>query len=155
MINHLLMKTLRIALIIPIMLAAASCGNNDDPANSASAVENAVKAGTWKITRFEDSGNNETSMFSGYNFAFDASGTLTASNGGNIFIGSWSVIDGKSDDGNDNSNDMHFNIDFNLNNYFEELSEDWRFVSYGPSKIELIHVSGGNGGTDYLTFERK
>jgi hypothetical protein len=146
------MKTIRLALIIPVMLAAVSCGNNDDPDNSASAVENAVKAGTWRITRFEDSGSNETSMFSGYNFAFDASGTLTASNGSNIFIGSWSVIDGKSND--DNSNDMHFNIDFNLNNSFEELSEDWHFVSYSSSKIELINVSGGNGGTDYLTFER-
>ena len=86
MINHGLMKTVRLALIIPVMLAAVSCGNNDDPANSASAVENAVKAGTWKITRFEDSGNNETSMFSGYNFAFDESGTLTASNGSNIIL---------------------------------------------------------------------
>jgi hypothetical protein len=151
-INHVLMRTVRLALIIPVMLAAVSCGNNDDPANSASAVENAVKAGTWRITRFEDSGNNETSMFSGYNFAFDASGTLTASNGSNIFIGGWSVTDVKSND--DNSNDMHFNIDFNLNNSFEELSEDWHFVSYSSSKIELINVSGGNGGTDYLTFER-
>ena len=152
MINYVLMKTLRLALIIPVMLAAISCSNDDDPANSASAVENAVKAGTWRITRFEDSGNNETAMFSGYNFAFDASGTLTASNGSNIFIGGWSVSDGKSND--DNSNDLHFNIDFNLNNSFEELSEDWHFVSYSSSKIELINVSGGNGGTDYLTFER-
>ena len=152
LINHVHMKTVRLALIIPVMLAAVSCGNDDDPANSASAVENAVKAGTWRITRFEDSGNNETSMFSGYNFAFDASGTLTASNGANIFIGTWSVTDGKSND--DNSNDMHFNIDFNLNNSFEDLSEDWHFVSYTSSKIELINVSGGNGGTDYLTFER-
>jgi len=146
------MKTARLVLMIPVMLVAVSCSNNDDPANSAAAVENAVKAGTWRITRFEDSGNNETSTFSGYNFAFDANGTLTAGNGSNIFIGSWSVIDGKSND--DNSNDMHFNIDFNLNNSFEELSEDWRFVSYSSSKIELINVSGGNGGTDYLTFER-
>jgi hypothetical protein len=146
------MKTIRLALMIPVMLVAVSCGNNDDPANSASAVENAVKAGTWRITHFEDSGNNETSMFSGYNFAFDASGTLTASNGNNIFIGGWSVTDGKSND--DNSNDMHFNIHFNLNNSFEELSEDWHFVSYSSTKIELINVSGGNGGTDYLTFER-
>ena len=91
-------------------------------------------------------------MFSGYNFAFDASGTLTASNGSNIFIGAWSVTDGESKD--DSPDDLHFNINFNLNNSFEELSDDWRFVSYSSSKIELIHVSGGNGGTDYLTFER-
>jgi len=91
-------------------------------------------------------------MFSGYNFAFDASGTLTASKGGNIFIGTWSVTDGKSND--DSSNDLHVNINFTLNNSFEELSDDWHFISYSSAKIELIDVSGGNGGTDYLTFER-
>jgi hypothetical protein len=91
-------------------------------------------------------------MFSGYNFAFDASGTVTASNGSNIFIGSWDVTDGET---NDNSpSDVHFNINFNLNNSFEELSQDWHLVSYNTSKLELTHVSGGNGGTDYLTFER-
>jgi len=143
------MKTI---LILAVIFTVISCGNNDDPGNSAAAVESAVKAGTWKITIFEDSGNNETSMFSGYNFSFDASGTLTASNGGNIFIGTWSVTEGRSND--DNSDDLRFNINFNLNNSFEELSDDWHFVSYSSSKIELIHVSGGNGGTDYLTFER-
>jgi hypothetical protein len=146
------MKTLSLTLIIPVIFTVISCSSNDDPGNSAAAVENAVKAGTWKITRFEDSGNNETSQFSGYNFAFDASGTVTAGNGSNIFIGSWSVTGGKSND--DSSDDLHFNINFNLNNSFEELSDDWNFVSYTSSKIELIHVSGGNGGTDYLTFER-
>ena len=104
------------------------------------------------ITKFEDSGSDETSLFSGYNFAFDASGTVTASKGGNIFIGTWSVTDSRSND--DHSDDMHFNITFNLNNSFEELSDDWHFVSYSASRIELIDVSGGNGGTDYLTFER-
>jgi len=146
-----LMKTLKLALILPVIFAVVSCSDDNDPGNSASAVENTVKAGTWRITRFEDSGNNETSMFSGYNFAFDASGTLTASNGGNIFIGTWSVTGSSSDDSSD---DLHFNINFNLNNSFEELSDDWHFVSYSSSRIELIDVSGGNGGTDYLTFER-
>jgi hypothetical protein len=147
------MKTLKLALILPVILVVVSCNNNDDdPGNSAAAVESAVKAGTWRITRFEDSGNNETSMFTGYNFAFDASGTITATNGGNIFIGTWSVTDGKSND--DTSDDLHFNLNFNLNNSFEELSDDWHFVSYSSAKIELVHVSGGNGGTDYLTFER-
>ena len=146
------MKTLTLALILPLMFTIISCNDDDDQKNSAAAVENAVKAGTWVVTRFEDSGSDETSLFSGYNFAFDASGTVTASKGGNIFIGTWSVTDSRSDD--DHSDDMHFNITFNLNNSFEELSDDWHFVSYSASKIELIDVSGGNGGTDYLTFER-
>ena len=41
-----------------------------------------------------------------------------------------------------------------LTNNFEELNDDWDVVSQSATKIELIDVSGGNGGTDYLTFER-
>jgi hypothetical protein len=146
------MKTLKFILLMTMIFAMVSCDNDDDSTNSPAAVENNVKTGTWKITRFEDSGNNETSSFSGYNFVFDANGTLTASSGINLFVGTWSVTDDNSND--DSSDDMHFNINFSVNNSFEELNEDWHFVSYSPSKIELIHVSGGNGGTDYLTFER-
>ena len=37
---------------------------------------------------------------------------------------------------------------------FEDLNDDWDFISQSSTKIELIDVSGGNGGTDYLTFEK-
>lgn len=146
------MKTIRLSFIMIIFVAIASCNSDDDLPASASAVENTVKSGMWKITRFEDTGNNETSKFNGYNFVFDANGTLTAANGTNLFTGTWSVTDDGSHD--DNSHDLDFNIHFNVNNSFEELNEDWHFISFSPSKIELIHVSGGNGGTHYLTFER-
>ncbi len=38
---------------------------------------------------------------------------------------------------------------------FEELSDDWDIISHSSTKIELIDISGGNGGTDYLTFEKQ
>lgn len=146
------MNALKIGLFMSMAVALFSCGNEDNDTDSVAVVENAVRSGTWRVTLFEDSGNNETSLFSGYNFVFDASGTLTATNGSSIFIGSWSITEGKSDD--DSPDDMHFNINFTLNNSFEDLSEDWHFISHSTTIIELIHVSGGNGGTDYLTFER-
>lgn len=37
---------------------------------------------------------------------------------------------------------------------FEELTDDWDIISQTSSKIELIDISGGNGGTDYLTFQK-
>ena len=40
-------------------------------------------------------------------------------------------------------------------NDFEDLNDDWDIISQSSSKIELIDISGGNGGTDYLTFEKK
>ena len=37
---------------------------------------------------------------------------------------------------------------------FEELSDDWDITSSSNTKIDLIDVSGGNGGTDTLIFEK-
>lgn len=52
------------------------------------------------------------------------------------------------------SNDIDFNIFFSSPADFAELTEDWDIISHTASKIELKHVSGGNGGTDLLTFEK-
>ncbi len=52
------------------------------------------------------------------------------------------------------SGEVDFNIFFASPADFAELTEDWNIISYSASKIELIHVSGGNGGTDLLTFEK-
>lgn len=53
------------------------------------------------------------------------------------------------------SSDIDFNIFFASPADFAELSEDWDIISHTASKIELKHVSGGNGGTDLLTFEKQ
>ncbi|MCW5515726.1 hypothetical protein [Muriicola sp. Z0-33] len=50
--------------------------------------------------------------------------------------------------------EIDFNIFFASPEDFSELTEDWNIISYSPNKIELIHESGGNGGTDLLTFEK-
>ncbi|MDA0719138.1 MAG: hypothetical protein O2934_03230 [Bacteroidetes bacterium] len=61
-----------------------------------------------------------------------------------------SVVDGNSSDDDD------FILDFAVpeSSDFEDLIDDWDFISVSNTKIELIDISGGNGGTDYLTFER-
>jgi len=47
---------------------------------------------------------------------------------------------------------MDFNLNFNVTNNFQDLNDDWDFISQSETKIELIDISGGGGGTDYLTF---
>lgn len=56
--------------------------------------------------------------------------------------------------GGSSSGDIDFNIFFASPADFAELSEDWDIISHSASKIELKHVSGGDGGTDLLTFEK-
>lgn len=151
------MKTIK---LIPFLAAlfmlnvASMCSNDDSPTYiDPTPVINTAAQGTWRVTFFEDSGNNETSNFTGYNFTFNTNGVLTATNGSNTYNGSWSVT---NDDSNDDSpsSDLDFNIFFASPPNFQELSEDWNIISYSATRIQLIHVSGGNGGTDYLTFEK-
>ena len=144
------------ALFCLFMLNVASMCSSDDNSSSSTdptPVINTVSQGTWRITSYVDSGNNETSDFTGYNFTFAAGNVLTATNGINTYIGSWSVT---SDDSNDDnpSSDLDFNITFVNPANFADLSDDWDIVSYTATTISLIDVSGGNGGTDTLVFTK-
>lgn len=56
--------------------------------------------------------------------------------------------------GGQSNGEIDFNIFFASPEDFNELSEDWNIVSYSNTKIELIHISGGDGETDLLTLEK-
>lgn len=115
-------------------------------------VENNVQSGDWIISYFNDSGSDDTNHFSAYTFTFQSDGVLIASSTSNTYNGTWTVTNSDINDDSSSSEDIDFNIFFNLTNNFEELNEDWEIITYSANKVELIHISGGNGGTDYLTF---
>lgn len=145
------------ALIITTLLLTFSCssddGGNSTDNSSIAAVVNTMNSGTWRITKYIDNANDETTDFSGYNFTFTQNNILMASNGTEEIMGSWLVSSGNSNDDNP-SNDLDFIISFLGPAKFMELSDDWDIQSRTSTKLELIDVSGGNGGTDYLTFEK-
>jgi hypothetical protein len=115
-----------------------------DPSNS-STIE-IVSQGTWKVTLYNDSGNEETQNFAGYNFTFDSNGTIAAVKNASTVNGTWNT-------GADDSQNKLI-LDFGTAVQFSELNEDWLILEKTASKIRLEHVSGGNGGTDLLTFEK-
>jgi hypothetical protein len=143
------------ALIITTVFLTYSCSSDDDgnstDNSSIAAVVNTMNSGTWRITKYIDNANDETTDFSGYNFTFTQNNILMASNGTEEIMGSWLVSSGNSNDDNP-SNDLDFIISFLGPAKFMELSDDWDIQSRTSTKLELIDVSGGNGGTDYLTF---
>ena len=116
--------------------------------------------GTWRVRYFFDTDKDETSNFSGYIFTFGTDGKLTATKSTTTVTGDWSVLDddsnSSSDDDGNSSDDDDFNIFFPVpeSSDFEELNDDWDIISVTANKIELTDVSGGNGGTDFLTFEK-
>lgn len=148
-------NVLQVVVIAFVINLFFSCSSDSSSNNSVdpTPVINTVNKGTWRITFYEDSGVNETTNFTGYNFTFGSNNVLTAANGTNTYTGIWSVsIDNSGDDSP--SSDLDFNIDFPSPPNFEELSEDWNIIEKTDTKIKLVHVSGGNGGTDYITFEK-
>lgn len=132
------------------LILMASCKKDD--VKAIEAIEQEISSGTWRITSFVDSGTDETASFNGYSFTFASDGTLAATNGSSTYSGTWSVTDSNSSD--DSPDDLDFNIYFNATNNFEDLNDDWDISDHSSSTLSLIDVSGGNGGTDYLTFTK-
>ncbi|HJW27709.1 MAG TPA: hypothetical protein VJ508_00495 [Saprospiraceae bacterium] len=150
------MKKILIMLAIysglALVLTLVSCSKGDSTVSTQTDVQNHVQSGTWQITSFIDSGKDETSHFQGYSFTFGANNVLTATNNNGTVTGTWSTVENNGYYGDAGTVSMI--LQFNLTNDFESLSEDWLVVSQSSTRIELKHVSGGNGGTDYLTFEK-
>ena len=67
-------KIIFAALIMTTVFLTFSCSSDDDGNstnnNSISEVVNTMNSGTWRVTKYIDSGNDETTDFSGYNFTF-------------------------------------------------------------------------------------
>ncbi len=137
-----------------LIISVFGCGDDPDPEGNPriEEIENIVTSGKWRIVYFFDSDEDETDKYTSHTFQFLPNGSLVANDGPASISGSWSVTD--TSDSNDNSDDVDFNIFFTAAPLLDELSDDWEIISAGSTKLELRHVSGGNGGTDRLTFEK-
>ena len=133
-------KIFQTSVIALFLLLLSSCKKDSVSANVSTTIQN----GSWKISLFNDSGNDETNHYTGYSFNFGSGGAVSASNGSSSVSGSWST-------GTDDSQNK-LNLNFGDNGNFGDLSDDWHIISESTTKIELEDVSGGNGGTDLLTF---
>ena len=137
-------KFIIISTITLLVIALFSSCKMDDSTSSPSST-NSIQQGQWKITSYIDSGNNETSHYTGYAFVFASGGVVSATKQGSSVNGSWSS-------GTDDSQ-LKLYLTFTATP-FSELNDDWHIVQQTSSLIQLEDVSGGNGGTDYLTFEK-
>ena len=148
--------------LLLINLTIISCGDDDDQGNNTNAavieaIEADMSTGTWIVTLYNDSGMDETSDYNGFTFSFNSDGSLVATNGSETYNGTWSVTD-DDDSGDDDSSgseeDIDFNIAFSSPEILAEFTDDWDIESRSASMIALFDVSGGDGTTDRLTFEK-
>lgn len=151
------MKKISYLLALSFFLLVCSCSkdNDDIQANVAetSQIIAIAKSGAWTITDFKEDGVDETANFNAYVFRFEDNNILTATSSSSTVSGTWRISDDTGDD-DDPANDIDFNIFFNSPEVFTDLTEDWEVVSASSNQMVLIHFSGGNGGTDNLTFTK-
>ena len=150
-------KKLKLVILTIVLVSAVfNCSEDEnDPApqeTQQQLIQNEVANGSWIISNFIDSGTDETNDFAGFVFDFQSNGNLVATSSTVTYTGTWSITDSNSND--DSTNDLDFNIFFNLTNEFEDLNDDWDIISYSSTSIVLQDVSGGNGGIDDLTFTK-
>ena len=143
------MKNALFLLLITIGLF--SCKKDDNTNNNSTIttanVVTTATTGTWRITYYYDTDHEETANYAGYAFTFAAGNVLTATKQGSATAtGSWST-------GLDDSK-VNLILAFSTPANFAEISDDWHVTERTETRIKMQDVSGGNGGTDILIFER-
>lgn len=156
------MKTLQKSIFLAMIALMLGACETDDSANNndqmtAQEIEEAntvATSGTWRVTNYNDDGQDETSDYNGYIFTFETTGVLTATKDTTTISGTWSITDDSSSSSDDDDDDIDFNIFFPVSDDhpLDDLSDDWDIVSFDATTINLIDISGGDGSTDLLTI---
>ncbi len=63
-----------------------------DTVSSPLPIGSLITVGTWKVTSYMEGVQNGTGDFANYTFNFDATGKITAHQGGNSFFGTWLYV---------------------------------------------------------------
>lgn len=127
---------------LSLIFLLISCTTSVDTSNTSEI----VTSGSWRVTLFTDSGNDETSDFSGYTFSFNDNGTISAVKNGLTQNGTWSV----------NTSSNKFNIDLgpkvDTNKPLGELTDDWKILSSSNTEIRL--GDDNTTSNEFLTFTK-
>ena len=144
------MKKLQlIPIIMALVLGSITSCSKDSTTTSGTTVATStvLMQGTWKITYFNDSGTDGTANYNGYIFTFVSGGNVSIINGSIVYNGTWTTHN------DDSQNKLYMNFGATTSP-IAELQKDWHIIEKTNTKLRMEDVSGGAGGTDYLTIER-
>ena len=120
---------------------------DDDGEDSlASELINTLVSGEWIISYFSKDGE-ETSIFNGYNFVFNADGTALADNGSSQINGTW---ESKSED----DGRKYLVLKFGESAPFILLEDDWNVSEFDGTVIKLMDEDKVEESKRFLHFER-
>ncbi|WP_197052689.1 hypothetical protein [Psychroserpens sp. Hel_I_66] len=101
--------------------------------------------GLWIVASYTEDTDDQTSNYIGYELNFNLSGTVSASNGSNSNNGTWAIL----------SSGNQMALDFGSDMPFQEFNDDdWDVISISTTQVTIQDVSGGDGETDTLIFQK-
>lgn len=106
-----------------------------------------IVEGLWVVAKYNDSGDDDTDLFKGFDLDFTDDGKVTATKGDDAIEGKWSIT-------KDNGVDK-FVLDFGEHKPFDELNDDWDIADVKEARVELKNASGGDESIDKLVLEKK
>lgn len=106
-------------------------------------LEEFLMDGEWIVALYDEDGDNQTSDYNGFVLDFMENGTVRADNGSDVIEGTWQA-----------NGEEELVLDFGTQVPFDEFNDEWDVVDAQEFRVEVIDISGGNGGTDTLVFEK-
>lgn len=117
--------------------AISQCGSNSGSTDDFISI---ITSGSWRVSYYFDD-EDETSVYVGYVFTFNANNTIQIVKNGNNFSGTWSFYE---DDGINK-----FDIQFE-DSVLNQLTEDWELFEFSNILIQLKD----DGNDEYLNFSK-
>lgn len=131
-----------------ILISCTKTSDDNSPTLSPASVNSTVTSGTWRVTLLNKNGTDKTTNFNGFKFMFAAGGSLAGANDILSVSGTWSTRV-------DNSKvKLTINFPSPSVSAFLDLNEDWEVTGRTDIQVTMQHISGGGGGTDYLTIQK-
>ncbi len=137
-------KLVTMVIAVVSLTSLIRCSTNDQTMNSNDVV------GNWIVHQFMDDGQNKTSNYSGYVFAFSNGGALSATKSGNATAGTWSKF---TDSGREK-----LTLSWNGGGIpveLLEIEEDWIIKSNSNGLMVLADTSGSTGKVKELHFQKQ
>lgn len=138
--------------------ARDDCDENDNPEykddedeedgedTENSGFTNSLITGEWVISYFSTD-EEESSIFDGYTFVFNADGSALASNGSSQIDGTWTSK--PEDDGR-----INLVLKFGETDPFVMLEDDWNVIEFDENVIKLMDEDKVEESERFLNFER-
>tara|TARA_R110002074_G_scaffold281413_3_gene452992 strand:+ start:24577 stop:26313 length:1737 start_codon:yes stop_codon:yes gene_type:complete len=122
------------------------CDNNNADGDVAE-IRNFMMGGEWIVASYMEGDVNMTDMYGGYSLGFMAENQVSVMEGGQAFgSGLWRVL-------RNSDEKLKVYLNFGENMPFDELTDDWDFVSVVDGRIELKDISG-DGTITTLVLEK-